>query len=453
LVGAGIAFLCGIGALVGYGPTTVLGLGIPIVLLLGVGVFSAPELSVIVYAMLRPFADAAVHVQVGGVSLGTVWGAGFMVVLACYWFLVGFRRPLRGYSWFVPVVFVIAYAVLAFGRGDFSYTLSTWVKIASFVLFALTCEQIAGTRKGQVLIQRAGVVLAILTVAVMGLALASNQYGPAYYAGQAESVTQGPHALASMGVLASAFVWIGAMFGRRRGRYLLLAAVLAIGICLSLVRTTFLAFAILALWFLFWGFKNRSRGALAIATTAFAAAVAAVWAFQDTLSSRISDLAFLVSGGGQELQAGSGRIGIWATVLQSATATSGALLFGQGSGASLAATSAMFGAALWSHNDFIEFLITGGVGLLLIYLMVIAWLFVSTAKLAMSPQQSPQARAVGRLMVVMVVAFVVMAFFNGIIFFQSSMAMAMVVGLARGMAETPGATYLDEEHPLGAGAE
>lgn len=443
LVGAGIAALCVLGALIGYGPTTIVGMVIPVVLLLGAMIFSAPAGVVIIYAMLRPVVDAVVFVQVGGVTLGTVWGAGFMIVLVFYWLLVGIRRPLRGYGWLVPVLFVVAYALFAFGRGDFTYTLSTWVKIASFVLLALTCEQIASTRDGQRLIQRAGIVFAVLTLVVMGIAIATNHYGAAYYAGQTETVGQGPHALASMGVLASVFVWIGAMFGRRRWLYLLLAALLAVGVSLSLVRTTFLAFAVLTLWYLFWGLKNRSRGALVSATAAFVAAVAGVWFLQDALAQRVSDLAFLTSGGGQEFRAGSGRIGLWTTVLHSATANSATLLFGRGSAASFEAVSATLGAALWSHNDFIELLSTGGVGLLVVYLLVVAWLFASTLRLAADPRQSAKARAVGRLMVVGVVSFVVMGFFNGIIFFQSSMGMAMVVGLARGMIETPGATFLD----------
>ena len=47
-------------------------------------------------------------------------------------------------------------------------------------------------------------------------------------------------------------------------------------------------------------------------------------------------------------------------------------------------------------------------------------------------------------MTVVVVAYAVMAFFNGVVFYQASLAMAMIVGSARGMYRTPGLTFLDE---------
>jgi len=46
--------------------------------------------------------------------------------------------------------------------------------------------------------------------------------------------------------------------------------------------------------------------------------------------------------------------------------------------------------------------------------------------------------------VVVVVAYVVMAFFNGMTLLESSLTMAMIVGLARGMHRAPGHSYIDE---------
>ncbi len=431
--------------------TQLIGVILPVAVLLVALLFVQPTLFVLLYIASRPLVDTAVEVQVGGVSLGTLWGAGLILVLGAYWVLEGFRGRVRIRGWSMPLGFLVAYAAFCFGRGDALYWFSNWVRLASFVGVAFTIQNVASTRKGQVMVVRAGTLLAVLQLAVIGLAVVQNRYGLAFYSNDVyDSLGQGPHGLASLAVLSSTFVWLGAMYSKSsRWPYVLLAALIGVAVALSLVRTTFLAFAIVALWFLWWSLRTRRAAAVAAAVAAFAGVTAVVYALQDMVLGRLADLVLLSNTGAAELAAGSGRLGIWQAVWQSATRTSASILLGQGANASLTATaSTLIGAGpLWSHNDYLEFFITGGVVLAGLYVGLIAWMLVSTGSLVWNREQSSAARDAASLMTVVVVAFAVMAFFNGIAFYQASIGMAVVVGLARGMSSTPGETFLDDEAP------
>jgi hypothetical protein len=120
------------------------------------------------------------------------------------------------------------------------------------------------------------------------------------------------------------------------------------------------------------------------------------------------------------------------------------LLLGQGAAGSIQAFAAVSGSELWAHNDFLEFLVTGGVGLLFLHLLTVGWLVAPGPRLLHDPRSSAKVRDVGELVFVIGLAYIVMAIFNGMAFYLSaSLAMAMLVGLARGMAVSPGATFLD----------
>jgi len=445
----GAAAVIAVGALLGSDSTRAIGLAVPIGLLLVVAMVWEPTYFLLFYVALRPLADAAVHVQIGPMSLGALWGGGLMIALALYWVARGLRQAVRDISWLLPIAFALAYAVFTFGRGgDTAYAFSSWIKIASWVLLAITCEQIAATAAGQRAIVRAGTLMAVLTVAVIALAVVQNQYGAAYYTyGQYDTVGQGPHQLASMAVLLTTFVWIGAMHGvgRMRWLYVALAGLLGVGIALSLVRTTFLAFALLTVWFLIWSLRGKRWGPVVAALAATTAAGAVVYTFQSSVVQRMTDLSNLSLGGSAALSAGSGRLGIWQAVWTSATSTSAALLLGQGASASFAVTAAVLGNDLWSHNDFLEFLITGGVVLLGLYILTIGWMLVSGTRLFRDAARLRPVRDLGQLVAAAVVAYVVMAFFNGMAFFESTLVMAMLVGLVRGVQRTPGCSFIDEQ--------
>lgn len=448
-IAAGGAALTAVGTAVSFDRTRAVAIAVPIAAVLALGLAVHPAAFVLLYLGLRPLVDAAVYVQAGGLTLGTLWGAGLIVSLGVYWLVRGIRPPVIGRSWLIPLGFALAYVLatlwrLGLSSGDLSSAISNCVKIASFVLVALTCEQIASSAHGQRMIVRAGILMAVLSVVVIGIAISRNEYGIAYYTTRVrQSLGQSPHGYASLAVLSSTFVWIAAMRYRPRWPGIVLAGLLGVSVALSFVRTTFLAFVLVAAWFLVWSARTR-RVTAALSALAVVASVAGIlYAFRDVVARRLADLNFLSSGGEAPLLAGSGRVGIWDAVLHSATSSRAAFLLGQGSAASSRVTMAVADGA-WSHNDYLEFLITGGVGVLILYTATVVWLLVSMRRLARDTRQSNAAREVASLMTAAVAAYALMAFFNGIIFYAASLAMAMAVGLARGMYRTPGDTFLDE---------
>lgn len=448
LVTGGFAGLALIGLMLAADSLRLLGLAVPVLVMLGFAMLVNPAVFLTFFVGLRPLVDVAVFFPVGGYTLGTIWGAALLGVLFVYWLLHGSKMPMRDARWLVPAVFVIAYALFTMvGRtGDSFAATSALMKIASWVFLALACEQIAMTADGQRTIVRAGTLMATLTAAAIALAISQNQYGAAYYAGGEayNTMGQGPHGLASMAVVSSAFVWMGAMHSRHRAVYAILAMLLGVGIALSLVRTTFLAYALVTGWFVLWSLRSRQPKVVLTALAAVVAVAIAVFMFQDAMLARLTDLTFLSGHGGVEMEAGSGRIGIWTTLISSATASASRLLLGQGAAGSLQAFAAVSGSELWAHNDFLEFLVTGGVGLLLLHLLTVAWLIEPGPRLLRDPRSTQKVRDVGALVFVIGFAYVVMAIFNGMAFYLSaSLAMAMLVGLARGMTASPGETFLD----------
>jgi O-antigen ligase len=131
------------------------------------------------------------------------------------------------------------------------------------------------------------------------------------------------------------------------------------------------------------------------------------------------------------------------TAIMGTTFNSGRLLLiGGGALTTERITSAVVGNRVWAHNDFLEMLATGGAFLLLGYLALLMWLYWSFWLLARDPRQGRAARDVGIVGLLAVGAFTVVSMFNGVVT-SPAVAFAVLLGLARGMTTTPGATFLD----------
>ena len=98
---------------------------------------------------------------------------------------------------------------------------------------------------------------------------------------------------------------------------------------------------------------------------------------------------------------------------------------------------------LWSHNDFVEFLATGGIALAGAYIWLCIDLLKSCHRLAGNDRQTRAARSFGRVAGSATGAFVLFSLFNGVIFSASMIPFAVMIGLARAMYRTPGRTFVD----------
>jgi hypothetical protein len=343
------------------------------------------------------------------------------------------ERPKQARSYAPAFIFLFAYLALTLSRPGASFAAINETKALSWILLILVIERIAVDAYGQRVVVFTGLVISFVLVGVIAYALATNRYGFAYYSKNrplgAFDTMQIPHGIASFGVMLTPFVLIFLTVRKLRFFCWPLFAALVIGVFLSFVRSSWLgmgvvlaAYAILAI--------RRHRKATVLATMGIGIALLLianeVWT---ELNVRIAH--------------GAGRVSYWMAGIDGTLASVSRTVYGGGAGASYQFNWLRNGDRLWSHNDFVEFFVTGGIVLVLIYVALIVWFIATTLNVARSPRQSQIVRDVGWIGLATCVAYIAISFFNGITYEPASYALAMLLGLLRGMSHTPGATAID----------
>lgn len=390
-----------------------------------------PGLGVLVYAASRPLADLFVFVQVGGFSIGQLWGAGLIAVCGLYIVLSLRRAEGRFVYSLVPLALPAAYLAFTLTRSGAEQGLTNALRLLSWTLLIVVVERIATEVKNRRRVETAIVVSIVLMLITVAIAAAQNRYGAAYYSGEFEAVGQGPHGLSSYLVLGAALL-LFLMLQREGGRLpFVLFGLSIVAVLFSLVRTTFLALVILVGVYAILALAGRGARVAATAVALLAVGSSIIYLGQDQIIGRFRDIGYLSAGGGSEIYAGSGRIGIWLAVWNGVLSEPQDLLVGAGALASSRLVFAALGVERWAHNDFLELLITGGVPLLLSYVILIGWLASRGTRL-LKAAPDIETRNFAGMYLAGLGAFVFMAFFNGIALYQASVMMGLLGGLAAG---------------------
>jgi O-antigen ligase len=160
---------------------------------------------------------------------------------------------------------------------------------------------------------------------------------------------------------------------------------------------------------------------------------------------RLADLPLIggLLGAPPTAQTGSGRVTFWKDLLVSGADSLQHILIGRGAGASAILNQQLYGSPIGSHNDFIEFFITGGVLLLGVYLAFLIWILSTIIRLFRDSRQSPVVHLFSILLIGAFFGYVAMATTDGITLAAGSVVMAAIVGVTQGMLCTPGETALD----------
>jgi hypothetical protein len=402
-----------------------------------------PALALVVYVATRPAVDAFVFIQTGAVTMGQVWGAGLLLIIIV--FLFGTRAG-TGESRRIPAPIIVllgGYAVFAI-RGNSGIAMQFGLKLALWVLLIAAVERIARTRSGQAMCFWAGYGLSIGTVVLIAVLIALDKYGSAWYtemgAGLTEGIDQSPIPLAFLALFCVAFPLIALVLRTLPTLSLLLVSALAIEITLSFVRTALVALVPLVLVYIFVGIRRRRPAALVLA----AALVAATFAVQERLATRFADLSLVTSGDASG--AGSNRVAIWSSVWEEMTSSVGTMIAGAGAGTSHALSHETIGFFVDAHNDYLEFFATGGLLLVAAYAAFFAWIVRSVWLVYRDRRQSGRARTVAAIALGVVAAFFVTSLFGSISFYAALVGFALLIGLVRGMAATPGETCFDAQH-------
>jgi O-antigen ligase len=395
-----------------------------------------PAFALLAYAATRPVIDEFVSVPIGPISVGQAWGAGLLLVLAAFLIRIALLSRTDARAPLILILLIVSYTVFAL-RGDTALALDYALKLAAWLLLIVAVEWIARSRTGQEACFRAGYAVALGSAIVIAIAIARDQYGATYYETFAQGLDQGPHGFAFLALLSISFPLAAILQRRWYALSLLLVGVLAIEITLSYVRTALVALALIVAAYFFIAVRRRSPSAFALA----GAAVGAAYFVQDRLASRLADLQLLSSG--DPSKAGSGRVAIWTSVWDGTMESVHNILFGAGAGASNELVDQAIGHFVYAHNDFLEFFATGGLPLVALYVAFIVWAAASARRLHRDPRQTSQARAFGAIALGAVAAFVTISFLNSIVFYAACIEFAVLLGLVRGMAGTPGRTFFD----------
>ena len=413
-----------------------------IVCLLGVALYAAlllrhPALALLGYVVSRPAVEGFVFVQAGAVTMGQLWGAGLLAVLAVL--LCGPLYARGGVP--LPIAALVAlYAVLAV-RGDTPLAVQSGSKLALWLILIVAVERIARTRSGQLLCFRAGYALAVGTALLIGVLIGLNKWGGAFYqaagAGLDWGTEQSPIPLSFLALFSMTFPLIALLMRWKPFLSLALVFILTVEVTTSYVRTALVALILLMLVYVFVAVRRRRVTAFVLAG-AFGVAGLVV---QERLATRFSDLSLLTSG--QAGGAGSGRIDIWSSVWEATTSSPQTILAGAGAGASNAVSDKAFGLYVDAHNVALEFFATGGLLLVSAYVVFVWWAIMSVRTLHRDRAQSGRARAVGAIGYGVIAAFLVTGSLVSISFYAALVAFALFLGLIRGMALTPGETCFD----------
>lgn len=409
-------------------------------------VSQAPFAALLALIVVRPVVDAYVNISLGGYSLGQVWGVALIAVALV---LALSRHDVR-----VPagaMAFLLAYAALTLVRPDVGLAFTSVLRLLSWVLVFGAVERISRTRDGQVAVLKAMTVSAILLVSVIGLTTLQGRYGASYYNfAQTSAGYTPPHALSKLAILVLPFILAQLLARARVTLSAVLTALLCLGVVFSFVRTSILALGVVLV-----GYLIASRGRRTTATNIYVFAVAVAlsvgaYAARTQILVRLAGVPVLgrLSATSRAVRrygsAGAGgRLGMWRGLITRGSDGVSHVLLGRGAGSSIAINAQLIHMSVWSHNDFIEFFVTGGLALLIAYLVFLGWMMVVIARLGSGPDESGNVRRFCTLATAGVCAWVLMSTTDGIATLAEGVVMAVFMGLVVGMGSTPGSTFLD----------
>lgn len=401
----------------------------------------APEFAILVLLAVRPVADALVNTSVGGLTVGQAWGMGLITAIAIYFVS---RRPVNVPA--APAALLLAYLSLTLVRPELKVALDTSLKLGSWLLLTVVIERVAQTRRGQVAIINSMWASAICLILAIALVMAQGRYGAAYYGlTQTTAEVAPPHSIASYAVLLLPLILAQILAGHRTQLSVVVSGLLALGIVASFVRTAYLALLAVLCAYVIAAVRVRAARAQLSAFAILTALVVAGYRFRDTLLARFSDLPLISSLTGRPLWqgGGAGRGLFWRDLWAAGTDSLPHIIAGRGAGASVQLLTRLYGAAIWSHNDFLEFFVTGGIILLVTYVIFLAWVLWSIVRLFRDDRQSEIVHTFSILLAGAFSGYVILSLANGMAVFAGSVAMAVLIGLTRGMSGTPGDTALD----------
>ena len=311
---------------------------------------------------------------------------------------------------------------------------------------AFACEHLASNREGQLRLMALSRVATFALILTVFYLVSANKYGFAYYDYTGAGTRPGlefPHVFAFSAVLLLPFS-LSRLYGEANvWAEAFTSAALSAAVVLSLVRSAYLSLAAVICAFLLTSLTAGLLRVKVMAATVTALLVVMIFDLRHTVLSRFSNLLLILHSGNAAGRAGNGRWALWTTLVRASSHSFRGIALGHGVAFSVAWAEERFHLNLWAQNDFLQFYVVGGVVLFIAYVGLMVWTLISCSRIAFDGKQSSRARAFGIMCIGAWLAYVIFSFTNGAVFYMSSLYFGLLIGLARGMRQTPGRSWLD----------
>jgi len=438
------ALVVGMGLALGVGFSQPHGLwlvtAVVVAMLSVAGYALAPEAAILSLVVVRPVVDVYVYrFSLAGVNLGMLW-AGLMAAFCVLYLLTHVSSLSRvSHRLAAPSLFLALLVALTFTRPGTMAAATDALKVGTWLILTVTIAAIASRSEGRARVLRFMGYAAIVTATTILVLVFQNRFGAAFYA-HALTYEQdaGPHGLAFAAVTVLPFVLLGVLKERKTIIPLIVAGVLSLEVVLSYVRSAYFGFAVIMLAFSVIALKGSRLRTRIIGVGVWVLVAAVGYYVQDELVKRWLDL---LGKNAESMpgSSGSGRNLIWSAVWHQSLATPLRTMLGAGSEASIRYSIHAGLGDLWSHNDLLEVLASGGVVLVCGYLVLLLWMGQAAVGVARMKIADWPSRSFGILALATVVGFFLMSFTNGILFsLPETTFMGVLVGVCYGFTAQSG---------------
>jgi hypothetical protein len=390
---------------------------------------------IILLVCLRPFVEATHSVTLGNVSgyeinPMSIWGGALIIISMAYW-IIEKQNPLE-YATSMPLLaFLTSVIIGAVLTAHFGAVIEHLVKYMSWMLLVPVVANFTKEMEAQKIFHLIYMALCLLLL-INSLLFITGGYRADYYrVGEFYGYFKNPQVFSYTLLFLSPYALWHVYAKRSKLFPLLVLLACLVFITFTYVRATWLAVLVGIVGFLVYEKNNRKKYLAALSLSLFF--MLFIYYFQSILvpAFQIRTLDFqqaiLM---GEAGHFGSGRVTFWGIQLEGYLRSPFLeMVFGNGFRYISVLTGREYGEQIGGHNDYIEMLLGCGLIGLICFVMFQASLF--SKALFVYRNVDP---VLGLMGLILIITLVTIGFTNGVIFVQSNVYNAVILGSIVGAA-------------------
>ncbi|MEM4261232.1 MAG: O-antigen ligase family protein [Candidatus Woesearchaeota archaeon] len=383
--------------------------------------------------LIRPFIEFAHDISFFNFmgydfNMMSIW-ASFLIFLELFYWIIRGQNPFRYRITNFIIAFMFSLLVGTISSAGFSAIIQQILKILPWILLIPVIADISQHIKYEkifLLFYKMILIFLIINIFIF----VSGKYTSGYY-GAAEfySLYKGPHSFAFTLLLLMPFIYYKLLLKPKSviSWIALISSILFM--ILTFVRTSLVAFSIMVIAAVIIERKYKNKLIFLLASIAVFSILYYQFSFQieQAIPSRMRDFDEAIYAGNMN-SLGSGRFTIWPAQLKHffrGSATQ--ILFGSGLGSLKSITLDEVGIAVGGHNDYIDLLVGTGLISVIFYIIFQIALYKNAIQVYKHIDLS-----IGKISILVILATITAGMLNGIIYGQSNVYGAVVLGIAVG---------------------